>query len=246
VVPVARRLYWPWAALDHVSTCSARTRTVAVAGWWTSMCVDDTYSGWYELLAGWSEGEVTRQALLMLSAREGEDILELGPGTGRALVLVAQAVGPPGRVFGVDPSVGMLRRSRARLMQAAQAGRVALVCGHAARLPLHASIADAALAILALERLDRPAMVEALAECRRVLRPGGRLVVAALAEGKARHPTVRLYRLARERYPRWLSGRPIRLRPLLTGAGLDIVDVVATSIWGLPVEIVLARSPVPR
>ena len=172
--------------------------------------------------------------------------MELGPGTGRALLALAGAVGTPGRVFAVDLSEGMLRRSRERLTRAGQASRVAFLCGDAAHLPMRASSADAALAILALEVLDGRAIVQALAECRRVLRPGGRLVVAALVEGRPRHLLVRLYRLARERYPLWVNCRPIRLRALLTGAGLEIADVVSTSIWGLPVEIVLARSPVPR
>jgi len=206
----------------------------------------DAMSGWYDLLAGWGEGLVERQALLMLSAREGEDILELGPGTGRALSALAGAVGASGRLCGVDLSTGMLRRARQRLAREGQARRVAFLCGDAAHLPLRASSADAALSILTLEVLDPDGIAQALAECRRVLRPGGRMVAAALVEGKRRRPTVRLYRWARDRYPLWVNCRPIRLRPLLVGAGFHVVDAASTSVWGLPVEIVLATSPMPR
>jgi ubiquinone/menaquinone biosynthesis C-methylase UbiE len=208
--------------------------------------VYDGLSGWYDLLTGWSEASIERQALTMLSAREGEDILELGPGTGRALLSLAGAVRAPGRVFGVDLSTGMLRRSQERLARAGQERRVALVCADAAHLPLRASSADAALSILTLEVLDRKGITQGLAECRRVLRPGGRMVVAAMVEGRPRNLMVRLYRWAQEHDPLLVNCRPIRLRALLTGAGLEIVDLVSMSICGLPVEVVLAQSPMPR
>lgn len=206
----------------------------------------DAMSGWYDLVAGPGGEAVARQALTMLSAREGEDILELGPGTGRALLALAEAVGASGRVCGVDVSLSMLRRAQQRLVRAGRARRLALLCGDATHLPLRSSSADAALAILTLEVLDRDGIAQALAECRRVLRPGGRLVVAAMTEGRRRHVMSRLYRWARRRYPLWVNCRPIRPRDLLVGAGFGIVDVSRASAWGLPVEIVLARSPVPR
>lgn len=206
----------------------------------------DAMSRWYDRLAGWGEAAIERQALLMLAAREGEDILELGPGTGRALLALAGVVGASGRLYGVDLSIGMLRRARERLTRAGQGWRAALLCGDIAHLPLRASSADAALSILTLEVLDRDGSVRALAECRRVLRPGGRLVVAAMAEGRRRQPMVRLYRWARERYPLWVNCRPIRPRALLVAAGFSIVDAASTSAWGLPVEIVLATNPTPR
>ena len=108
------------------------------------------------------------------------------------------------------------------------------------------SSADAALCILKLEVLPPDRVPLALAELRRVLRPGGRLVVAAMVEGRRRHPAVRLYRWARTRYPMRVNGRPIHPRTLLVSAGFAIVDVAAASLWGLPVEVVLATSPMPR
>lgn len=206
----------------------------------------DAMSGRYDLLAGWGEASIERQALPMLSLLLGEDVVELGPGTGRALPALAGAVGASGRVWGVDLSTGMLRQARRRLARAGGQRRVALVCGDAAHLPLRSSSADAALSVLTLEVLEPDDLSLALAECRRVLRPGGRLVVAAMAEGKRRHPMVRLYRWARERHPRWVNCRPIRPAALLVRAGFEIVDVAPTSAWGLPVEVVLARNPMPR
>jgi ubiquinone/menaquinone biosynthesis C-methylase UbiE len=202
-------------------------------------------SGWYDRLTDWGAA-VERQALVMLSAREGEDIVNVGSGSGRALTALVGAVGAPGRVWGVDLSMGVLRRSQQRLLGAAQRRRVALLCGDAAQLPLRDSSADAALCILKLEVLPPDRVPLALAELRRVLRPGGRLVVAAMVEGRRRHPAVRLYRWARTRYPMRVNGRPIHPRTLLVSAGFAIVDVAAASLWGLPVEVVLATSPMPR
>lgn len=204
----------------------------------------DALSGWYDRLAAWSEGPIARLALDLLSVRAGEEVLELGPGAGRALLSLAREVGAPGRVCGVDLSPGMLRRSRERLLAAGQTRRVALLCGDAAYLPLRASSMDAALALFTLEILEREALARALAECRRVLRPGGRIVVVALSE-RGHSLVGRAYDQARARYPRWLNCRPIRIRPLLVGAGYDLIDAIPASLWGLPVDVVLARSPAP-
>ena len=69
-------------------------------------------SRWYDLLGSASEWRLVLAGLCLLDAKEGEQVLEIGPGTGRALVALARAVGESGRVRGVDISDGMLRIAR--------------------------------------------------------------------------------------------------------------------------------------
>ena len=61
----------------------------------------------YDLLAEHSEGPMRRAGLDQLDAKPGEKVLEIGFGTGHALVSLAQSVGPTGRVYGLDLSDGM-------------------------------------------------------------------------------------------------------------------------------------------
>ena len=67
----------------------------------------DKISGVYDLLAEHSEGPVRQTGLDRLALARGERVLEIGYGTGHCLVQIAKAVGPEGKVFGIDLSEGM-------------------------------------------------------------------------------------------------------------------------------------------
>jgi protein-L-isoaspartate O-methyltransferase len=54
-----------------------------------------------------------RRAAARLNLKPGHRVLEIGCGTGRNFAFLREAVGPSGKVYGVDLSTGMLRRARA-------------------------------------------------------------------------------------------------------------------------------------
>ena len=102
----------------------------------------------------------------------GETVLELGPGPGYFTPEAARMVGPEGRVVCVDLQPGMLALLRARLREHS-VGNARLIAGDATRLPLANRSVDVAFLVTVLGEVpDRPA---ALAELRRVLKPGGHL-----------------------------------------------------------------------
>lgn len=95
---------------------------------------------------------------------------DLGCGTGQVSEVLAPFVG---QVVAVDSSTEMLQAARARLRGQAN---VTLRRGALERLPLEADELHAAVLILVLHHTADPARV--LAEAVRVVRPGGRLVIA--------------------------------------------------------------------
>jgi ubiquinone/menaquinone biosynthesis C-methylase UbiE len=199
----------------------------------------DSLARWYDWLAG-SEKKYREIGLGLLSAREGETALEVGPGTGGGILALAESVGERGRVFGVDLSQRMLAQTRVRLEKSGLGARISLLCGDGAYLPIKTSGVDILLMSFTLELFDTPEIPLVLVECGRVLRPGGRFCVVSLSHEPAGLP-VRLYEWFHERWPSAVDCRPIYVRQALEGAGFKTVDVRRELMWGLPVEIVLAN-----
>ena len=107
-----------------------------------------------------------------LELKPGEQVIDIGAGPCLLTEEMARAVGPAGRVVGIDLSNEMLSMGRVRC-----AGQpwVELGDADAVSLPFPKATFDAAVASQVYEYVGD--LARALAEARRVLRPGGRLLV---------------------------------------------------------------------
>jgi arsenite methyltransferase len=115
-----------------------------------------------------------REILRLLAPAAGERVLDIGSGPGLLAGELAAAVGPTGRVCGIDVSADMLARAQARDLPAGCAPVDYLTAG-AQRLPYPDDTFDLAVSTQVMEYV--PDVAAALAEAYRVLRPGGRLLV---------------------------------------------------------------------
>jgi ubiquinone/menaquinone biosynthesis C-methylase UbiE len=202
----------------------------------------DQLSGWYDLLAGWSETKLLNDGLRRLNATKGEQVLEIGFGTGHGLVALARQVGKSGRVYGLDISEGMLQVARREIQQEGLADKVGLRLGDAEQMPFEDDSFDAVFMSFVLELFDTPQIPVVLKECQRVLRSGGRIsVVSLFKEGRA-GVVLQLYEWAHRQFPKLLDCRPIFLERALEDAGFQLLEKVERSMWGLPVEIVVAEK----
>jgi SAM-dependent methyltransferase len=116
---------------------------------------------------------VNRMAVEELAVRPGESVLEIGCGHGRTLARLADA--HAGFVAGIDPSDVMVRHARGRLRRAIDAGRAEVALASSAKIPHADARFDAAFAVHVVYFWREPA--GDLAEIRRVLRPGGRVLL---------------------------------------------------------------------
>ena len=117
--------------------------------------------------------EQRRAIRATLALQTGEHVLDIGSGPGLLAAEMVAEVGATGSVTGVDPSEDMLSIARAQLTDAGT--QLTFVPGGATALPFGDDSFDAATATQVYEYVAD--MDAALAEARRVLRSGGRLLI---------------------------------------------------------------------
>jgi arsenite methyltransferase len=108
-----------------------------------------------------------------------ETVLDVGCGTGTDLLIAARRVGPGGRAIGVDMTAEMRNRARSNARQMGMRGRVDVRPGLAEDLPVSDASIDVVISNGVINLTTDK--VRALAEIRRVLKPGGRLHLADIA-----------------------------------------------------------------
>jgi len=201
----------------------------------------DRISSWYDILAG-SEHFFTNAGIDKLNPGVGENILEIGYGTGRAVVKFARAVGDSGNVYGIDISEGMHTVAQRRVDRERMSFRVTLGCGDAVALPFGSGFFDAIFMSFTLELFDTPEIPLVLNECHRVITPAGRICIVALAKEEHEGLMLRSYEWMHRRFPKVVDCRPINIQSSLDAAGFQILDTSRKYMWGLPVDICLAGN----
>jgi len=166
---------------------------------------------------------------LLESVPEVATLLEIGIGTG---ALLSSLSGRAGQVIGVDHSAAMLDEARRRLA-AEGVSRVELRLGEMTHLPIGDGGAGCVVANMVLHHAADPLTV--LREIRRVLAPGGTLLLADLA----RHER----EWAREQLAdQWLGFEPDELRCWLSDAGFASVGLELLEAAPGEETVLLARA----
>ncbi|GHO78569.1 hypothetical protein KSD_63400 [Ktedonobacter sp. SOSP1-85] len=121
----------------------------------------------------------TDWTLELLDIQPTDTVLEVGFGAGRGIMLAA-AKASAGHVMGIDLSETMVQVAAKRNAQAIRAGRVVLKQGDIATLPFEDQQFDKIMTIHTFYFWPEPSQI--VQELRRVLRPGGKMIVT-LATG---------------------------------------------------------------
>jgi ubiquinone/menaquinone biosynthesis C-methylase UbiE len=121
----------------------------------------------------WLPRGIRPRAVERLNLKPGDRVLEVGCGTGRNLAFLSRAVGPAGRVYGIDLSEGMLAKARLACEQGGLTN-VLLIQADASEYELREPVDGAIFSLSYAVMRDRK---QALRNAWRQLKPGGRMVM---------------------------------------------------------------------
>lgn len=194
-------------------------------------------SPYYDVLVEPFQGRLRRRGIDFLGVSASDHVLDIGCGTGRGVTTLQSAVGPTGKVVGIDVAEQMCRLTRDRLEVDSPS---AVVCGDTLALPFDSSGFDAVLVSFTLELFDDERQTVILDEIRRVLAPQGKLCVIAptTAESALISP---LYERLNDVFPTLVDSRPLSVSGVLARAGFEIVRTRLERALVVPVELVIAR-----
>jgi ubiquinone/menaquinone biosynthesis C-methylase UbiE len=157
------------------------------------------------------ERDALEQALELAHPATEERLLDVASGTGALLRMLAARSTRPERAVGLDRSPGMLAVSRPL------PGSWALVEGDARAMPFHDHSFDVIVLCYLLHLLRPRDRVRVLLEVRRVVRPGGRIVIVTVDAGSS------VLRSVLRALPRWTGLRRIDLASELAATRLQPV-----------------------
>ena len=141
--------------------------------------------GWRYDLHGWlidtfrfrgQARTLKRRAVALADMRPGEQALDVGCGTGTLALDVQRRVGATGRVYGIDPGAEQIARACAKA--ARRHLPVVFQVGVIERLAFPDQTFDVVFSTLMMHHLPDTLKRQGLAEIARVLKSGGRLVIA--------------------------------------------------------------------
>ena len=205
----------------------------------------DRISSAYDLIANANERAARLAGLRALEVRKGEQVLEVGFGTGNEIVDLAELVGPTGKVAGIDISPGMLAVAQRKLEGKDVPAPLDLRVGDARQLPWGDGTFNAVYTSFTLELFPLEDIPAVLAECKRVLKSGGRLGVVSMATVKQGHHTSvleRAYVWMHRHFPHLVDCQPIDVEGAVGRAGFQAVKVEEMEIWTMPVRAVVGRK----
>jgi demethylmenaquinone methyltransferase/2-methoxy-6-polyprenyl-1,4-benzoquinol methylase len=187
------------------------------------------------------------RGLEVANIKPGQIVFEGGFGTGHTLMEIAMRVGKVGRIYGLDISLGMIKKTKKRIKKRGLARRVDLQLGDARKLPYKNAVFDVVYNSYMLDLIDTHEIPQVLLEFRRVLKPRGRLILVNMSKGMSRYTNMKLYEWIYSKCPSLLGGcRPVLSKPFLEELGCHNVQrecilaghlVPSEIVWGEKQEI---------
>jgi ubiquinone/menaquinone biosynthesis C-methylase UbiE len=190
LVAIAASLFWGRAR--HRSVVGGRMQRVGDQASGIVLHGAAGYDWLARILTFGREGRFRALMLGPAALQPGEVVLDVACGTGTLAIAAKRQVGAAGSVTGIDASPAMIERAR---VKAARSGLpITFVEGMAQRLPFCDGQFDIVMGTLMLHHLPKSVRLAFAREARRVLKPGGRLLLIDFGKPPRQSRLPRLHR----------------------------------------------------
>jgi len=196
----------------------------------------DRIASFYDLFGILMASRARLRAIDLAAIQNGERILEVALGTGLSFVEILRR-NPLGQVQGIDVSMRMLEKTKKRAARIGSRNYTLFLCD-CRHLPFEDGTFDIVMNQYLLDILPVEDFVPILSEFKRVLKDGGRIVLANTTKGEKWVNTLyeRIYRL---KPPLVAGSRGVLAQPFLERIGFKSVHREFFSQLGFPSEVVL-------
>jgi ubiquinone/menaquinone biosynthesis C-methylase UbiE len=200
----------------------------------------DKLANVYDVWGKLTESRARHRAIELAAIEDGLSVLEVAVGTGLTFREIVKR-NPHGRNAGIDLSPGMLAKAKKRLSKLAGAN-YSLDQGSAFNLATPTESVDMLVNNYMFDLIAYADMDKVLAEFKRVLRRGGKLILINMTEAETAGS--RLYDLIYRLSPKTMGGcRGVRLASMLERNGFTVEAREYCQQMLFPSEIILARKP---
>ena len=193
-------------------------------------------ASFYDLFGILMASRARLRAIDLAAIQDGERILEVALGTGLSFVEILRR-NPLGQVEGIDVSMRMLEKTKKRVARTGSRNYTLFLCD-CRHLPFEDGTFDIVMNQYLLDILPVEDFVPILSEFKRVLKNGGRIVLANTTKGEKWVNTLyeRIYRL---KPPLVAGSRGVLAQPFLERIGFKSVHREFFSQLGFPSEVVI-------
>ena len=178
------------------------------------------------------EGAFREKVLDLARIKVGESVLDVGCGTGTLAIAAKRRVGQGGDVLGIDVSPEMIARARKKASKAAL--KIDFRNEAIEALPFADAQFDGVLSTLMLHHMPAKVREQGVREMRRVLKPGGRVLILDFGGTKQQRGLLAHF------HQRHGHVKPAEVVELLSAAGLNVIESGAVGMRDLHFALAVA------
>jgi len=204
----------------------------------------DKLSKYYDFISINAESKLQDLALKMLNIQPDANVLEIGCGTGSALIKIANYIKKDGSITGIDLSEKMINQVNKKSRKMKIENEIKLYQGDAVKImqnELKQNIYDLIYISFVLEIMDNEKIDQLLRIIKKQIHPDGKIGIISILQTEDQNIVFRIYKKLNKIIPNIIDCKPIDLFSILGNHKFMIDEYKIVALYGIPVLICICH-----